>query len=123
MRLLVADDNRDLADTLAQLLRRQGFDVDVAYDGGQAVQLAVSFSPDVLILDLSMPVMSGFEVAQRLRTRPEFAQKVFVALTGYSDQAHLDEASQAEFDDYLVKPIAPRVLLDVLTDARQSIGD
>ena len=104
MRLLIADDNRDMATSLSLLLRPHGFEIETAYDGGQAIEKALRFHPDVLILDLCMPILGGFEVASQLRAIPEFADKHFIAITGYKDDKHLDQASQSQFNEYLVKP-------------------
>ena len=84
-RLLIADNNRDMATSLSLLLRREGFEVQVAHDGDQAVKIAFSFDPDVLILDLCMPILGGLQVANQLRALPEFAGKSFIAITGYRD--------------------------------------
>src|ERR1700722_15325752 len=104
LRALVADDNHDSADSLANLLRHDGFDVRVAYDGRTALELAMSFRPDVLVLDIRMPGIDGLQLAHRLRRLPEFKDKMFVAHSGYAEQEDLDQASRADFDEYLVKP-------------------
>jgi DNA-binding response OmpR family regulator len=116
MRLLIADDDRGGANTLAVLLRREGFQVEVAYDGQKAVESALVFDPDVLILDLDMPVLDGFQTIRRLRAMPQFVRKHFVALTSYSAQTHLDDASRAHFDDYLIKPCEMDVLRKILSE-------
>ncbi len=69
-----------------------------------------------------MPVLDGFQVARRLRAIPEFEHAMFVALSGYSDQSHFDEASQAQFDEYLVKPPDLRLLLAILSEASPQPG-
>ena len=120
-RLLIADDQKDSAETLAMLLRMEGFDVEVAYDGQQALETALTFRPDILILDLNMPALDGFQVAGRLRALPQFAHKQFVALTGYGDQQHLDAASKLEFDEYLVKPCKLNLLMTILTEAAAAL--
>jgi CheY-like chemotaxis protein len=116
-RLLIADDNRDEADVLSMALRHEGFEVEVAHDGGQAVTMALQFKPDVLFVDIAMPVLDGFQVVRCLRAMPNFTNKVFVALTGFSDQEHLDQASNAEFDEYLVKPFSLDSLMTILAEA------
>jgi CheY-like chemotaxis protein len=122
LRLLIVDDNRDSADTFAVLLQHQGFDVRVAYEGQQAIEAARSFQPDVFIVDLVMPVLDGFQLAKRLRAMPEFEHSVFVALSGYSDQPHFDEASKAQFDEYLVKPPEMSLLLAILSEVTERVG-
>ena len=116
LRLLVVDDNADAAESLGKLLTANGFEVAVAHSGVVALDLATTFNPDVFILDLSMPGMDGYQVARTLRTMPEFAQKHYVALTAHSDQGHMDGATQARFDDYLVKPCKLPLLLKILTE-------
>ena len=123
LRLLIVDDNRDSADSLALLLESQGFAVCVAYDGLQAIDAALSFRPDVLIVDLVMPALDGFQVAKKLRAKPEFATAVFVALSGCADQPHFDEASKAEFDEYIVKPPNIKLLLAILSEASERVGN
>ncbi len=120
-RLLIADDNKDMANSLARLLRHEGFETQVAFDGEQAVERAVEFNPDVLILDIDMPVLDGLQAAHRLRGMPQFSGKTFVALTGFSDQRHLDLASQAEFDEYLIKPFKIDTLMTILTEAASHV--
>jgi DNA-binding response OmpR family regulator len=121
LRLLIVDDNRDSADSLAMVLQHQGFDVRVAYEGQQAVEVARSFYPEVLIVDLVMPILDGFQLAKQLRHMPEFEKSVFVALSGYSDQSHLDEASKAQFDEYLFKPPKIDLLLAILSEVTQRV--
>jgi CheY-like chemotaxis protein len=116
LRLLIADDNRDIVEGLSLLLKHEGFEVQVAYDGQQAIQTALAFCPDVLILDLGMPILDGFQVAKQLRAMPEFQHATFVALTGYSEQEDLDDASKAQFDEYVIKPPNMNLLLTILSD-------
>jgi CheY-like chemotaxis protein len=116
LRLLIVDDNRDNTDCLAMLLQREGFEIMVAYDGTQAMEVASYFRPDVFIVDLIMPIMDGFDLTKRLRAMPEFEHSMFVALTGYTDQTRLDAASRAQFDEYLVKPAELKLLLAILSE-------
>ena len=118
LRVLVVDDNADAADSLAKLLQAHGFETAVAHGGMAGIELAATFNPDVFILDLSMPGMDGYQLARTLRDVPEFAQRHFVALTAHSDQSHMDGATQARFDDYLVKPCKVPLLLKILAEVR-----
>jgi two-component system, chemotaxis family, CheB/CheR fusion protein len=122
LRLLIVDDNRDMADGLALLLQREGFEVQVAYDGQRAIETALPFHPDVLIVDVVMPILNGFQVAKQLRAMPECEHSTFVALSGYSDQTRLDEASKVQFDEYLVKPLNMSLLLAILFEVSQRSG-
>lgn len=122
LRFLVADDNRDTADSLAMLLKNEGFEVQVAYDGRSAFETAVSFRPDVFILDIRMPRIDGLQLAHRLRSVPEFQSKLFIAHSGYSEQDHLDQASRADFDEYLIKPFSWPTLMTIVNEAADRLG-
>jgi CheY-like chemotaxis protein len=113
-RLLIADDNRDGADIIAGWLRAKGFDVQVAYDGPSAVELALHFDPAVLILDFDMPGLTGIEVANRLRALPQFKRRIFIALTGRCEPSDLELAAEVPFDEYFVKPCKLNSLMRVL---------
>jgi len=117
LRVLIVDDNSDAAESLGRLLNTLGFATAVAHEGEAGLELANTFSPDVFILDLSMPGMDGYELARRLRAQPRFSQKHYVALTAHSDQWHMDVATTAKFDDYLVKPCKLPLLLKILSEA------
>jgi signal transduction histidine kinase/ActR/RegA family two-component response regulator len=104
LRVLVVDDNADAAQMLAALLEVQGHDVSVEYDARGALARARSEHPDVLLLDIGLPDMDGYELARRLRAQPENAAATLVALTGYGQNQDREEAHQAGFDHYLVKP-------------------
>ena len=103
-RILVVDDNRDAADTLAHLLEQAGATVQVAYNGPDALGLSEEFGPDVLILDLGMPGMSGLDVARHVRGRPG-TPPVLIALTGWGQSADRELTRVAGFRHHLTKPI------------------
>jgi CheY-like chemotaxis protein len=103
-RILVVDDNQDSADSLAMLLEVLGHDVAVARDGGSALVRANEFRPSVVVLDIGMPGMSGFEVATKLRASPEFLKTTLVAFSGYGQEADRRLSAGAGFDHHLVKP-------------------
>lgn len=103
-RVLVVDDNKDVADSLARLIAVLGHQVTLAYDGAAAVDLASQDTPDAVFLDIGMPHMDGYDVARQLvamQTSPDFR---LIAVTGFSDQAHRDDAKSAGFTDFLIKP-------------------
>jgi PAS domain S-box-containing protein len=104
LRVMVVDDNADAAQMLAALLEVQGHAVSVAYDAGGALAQAKEERPDVLLLDIGLPDMDGYELARRLRAQPENAGATLVALTGYGQAQDREEAQAAGFDHYLVKP-------------------
>ena len=113
-RVLVVDDNVDAAETLAMLLDLSGHVTRKAHDGVQALAVAEELQPDVALLDIGLPLLSGLEVARCLRQRPHGARMVLVALTGW-DQAADRQASQAAgFDAHLAKPCDHEALLQML---------
>ncbi len=105
LRVLVVDDNRDAADSLSLLVKLWGDDARAAYDGVQALEMALVQQPDVVLLDLTMPKMDGCQVVRRLRQQTAFADTLLIAITGWADQAHQLLCNEAGFDHYLVKPI------------------
>lgn len=113
-RVLVVDDNRDAADSLAQLLGMCGHSVWVAYDGAHAIELAARHVPDVILLDLGLPGMDGFEVARRLRGIPQLRAALLVAVTGYGQEGDRRAVADAGFGVHLVKPVGPEELLQVV---------
>jgi CheY-like chemotaxis protein len=104
-RVLVVDDNRDAADTLAQALTAFGHDVRVAYDGPSALGIFADFRPVLAFLDIGLPVMDGYELASRLRENDPTRALTLVALTGYGQQADRERSESAGFDRHLVKPV------------------
>lgn len=117
LRLLVVDDNTDAADTTAALLRGGGHRVSVAYDARQALALAERDAPQVLVLDIGLPEMDGYELARRLRLLPQTAHAMLIALTGYGQAEDRERTRQAGFDHHLVKPADPAVLNALLAEA------
>jgi CheY-like chemotaxis protein/two-component sensor histidine kinase len=116
-RVLVVDDNTDAATSLARLLSRiYGQEVRVAHDGPEALQAAEEFHPELVLLDIGMPGMDGYEVARQLRLRPGFEGTLLVALTGWGQESDRDRSREAGFDHHLVKPVDPDALLGLLTE-------
>jgi len=109
-RVLIVDDNHDLAETAKVLLIASGHDVRTAYDGVSAVATANEFDPEVVLLDIGLPGMSGYEVAKRLRASEQRRSMLLVALTGYGQDADRQLAREAGFDQHLVKPLDPATL-------------
>ena len=123
LRVLVVDDHRDAADALAQLLQLEGHDIDVAYGGEQALACARGHRPDLVLLDLGMPGMDGYEVARRLRA--EFADGPamrIVAVTGWGQESDRARTKAASFDGHLTKPPSHAELQAVLEDAARGIA-
>jgi signal transduction histidine kinase/CheY-like chemotaxis protein len=119
LRVLVADDNRDAADSLQRILALYGHEVRVAYDGGAAVRLGEEFRPRVAILDIGMPGTNGYDVARALRHR-NGPQLTLVALTGWGQEADRRRATEAGFDHHLTKPVDPGTLNELLAKVAES---
>jgi two-component system CheB/CheR fusion protein len=119
-RVLVVDDNRDAADSVATLLTLWGHDARVAYDGPGAIAAALAAPPELCLLDLGMPGMSGYEVAERLRREPTLGRALLVAVTGFEQEADRARAQRAGFDGHLVKPVELAALQTLLArDVRE----
>jgi signal transduction histidine kinase/CheY-like chemotaxis protein len=124
-KVLVVDDLPASADTLKVLLELEGFVVRIANDGATALTVAKEFAPDVLILDIGLPGMDGFEVARQLRSRPESKDAVMIALTGYGEAESRLRSQQAGFDHHVVKPADIDFLLSIVSQPladRQGAG-
>lgn len=113
-RVLVVDDNGDAADTLGALLEILGAEVQVAYDGSAALRAMDAFQPRVVVLDLGMPGMDGYEVARRIRELPASRQPTLIALTGWGQEKDRQLTEAAGFDHHLIKPVDIRALQAVL---------
>jgi PAS domain S-box-containing protein len=113
-RILVVDDNRDAADSMAMLLKLSGADVHVAYDGPTAMEAMRLCRPAVVFLDLGMPGMDGLEVARRIRADDSYRNTVLIALTGWGQASDRQNSSHAGFDHHLVKPVDFSALQAVL---------
>jgi CheY-like chemotaxis protein len=115
-RILVADDNRDTAMTLAMILEAMGNEVRVAHDGEEAIAVAAGFRPDAILLDIGMPKVNGYEVCEKVRGEAWGADAFIVALTGWGQKEDKSRARAAGFDRHLVKPVEP-VMLEKLFEA------
>jgi CheY-like chemotaxis protein len=104
LRVLVVDDNVDAAQGIVMLLKALGNDVRTAYDGPTALESALDYRPNVVLLDIGLPGLDGFEVAKRLRQQPALRSVVLVALTGYGQESDRQRSQEAGFDHHLVKP-------------------
>jgi CheY-like chemotaxis protein len=123
LRILVADDNRDAADSLATLCHLWGHEARVAYDGPSALNLAAAEPPDVVLADLAMPGLGGDRLAREMRGVPGGHYFTLVAVTGYADTEYRDLAVAAGFDHYLVKPVEPSALAGLLSDIHRKAHD
>jgi signal transduction histidine kinase len=118
-RILIVDDNVDAAESLALLLRMEGHEVRVAHDGPAALAAVDADPPDIVFLDIGMPVMNGYEVAQRLRQRPGLENLLLVAMTGWGQEEDRRRSREAGFDHHLVKPAEPKTLEHLLAGLKQ----
>jgi signal transduction histidine kinase/DNA-binding response OmpR family regulator len=115
-RVLVVDDNHDAAESTAMFLRIEGHSVETAHDGLDALARATAFVPNVVVLDIGLPGVDGYEVARRLRDSPVGAKALLIALTGYGQKADEAQAMHAGFDRHLVKPADPRALSGLIAE-------
>jgi PAS domain S-box-containing protein len=113
-RILVVDDSADGRESLAELLRLAGHEVAEAADGPAAIETAGLFRPHVVLLDIGLPGMDGFEVATRLRQMPELVDSVLIALTGYGQPEIVSRSHRAGFNYHIVKPMHPDALKPLL---------
>jgi PAS domain S-box-containing protein len=121
LRVLVVDDNFDAADSLAALLDILGHTVMVAHDGVEGLAAARSFEPDLVLLDIGLPGMSGHEVAREIRRSPALRHVVLIALTGWGAQSDLQQSQEAGFDQHLTKPVSLESLEQALAAAARSL--
>ena len=117
MRVLVADDNRDAADTLCRMLALLGYEVRAAYDGSSAVEVCESFRPHVAVLDIGMPGRNGYDVAREMRARRGRDVRL-IALTGWGSDDDMKRARDAGFDHHLTKPVEPALLSGLIARGR-----
>ncbi|GAC1605454.1 MAG: hypothetical protein NVS3B2_11960 [Ramlibacter sp.] len=122
-RILVVDDLAASADTLQMLLEMEGFDVRTANEGAMALQIAAEFRPEVVLLDIGLPGMNGFEVAHRLRGLACCREALLIALTGYGEAESRSRSADAGFDFHMVKPADVNLLLSMLADPQQARRD
>ena len=121
LRVLIVDDNADLTYMMSELIDKCGHDVRVAGDGPTALQTAATFHPDVMFVDIAMPKMDGFRVANEIRRSSVVDDCLLIAVTGYGNAAHHTLGMQAGFDHYVVKPVAFRTLSELLLLARHRL--
>jgi CheY-like chemotaxis protein len=113
-RVLLVDDNRDAADSLALVLRMMGHDTRTAYDGAAAVQAAEAFRPEVVLLDIGLPKMNGYEAARDIRQQPWGAGMALIAVTGWGQEEDRRRALEAGFNHHVTKPVEVEALAKLL---------
>jgi CheY-like chemotaxis protein len=113
-RLLVVDDNKDAAESMSMLLEMWGHQVVFAYDGPSALETAEQWQPEAVFLDIGLPGMDGYEVAERMRELPQGKAAVLIAITGYGQDDDRLRSLRAGIDHHLVKPVAPDALRSLI---------
>ena len=118
LRILVVDDNQDSADSLTMLLSLWGYDARCTHNGARALALVPEFRPDVVLLDIGLPGMTGYELAGRLQQRQETRDAILVAITGYGQDEDKQRAAAAGIHHHMVKPVNPDLLQALLASLR-----
>jgi CheY-like chemotaxis protein len=113
-RILVVDDNHAAADSLAMFLQMKGHDARAAHDGSTAVAVAEEYQPDVVLMDIGMPEMDGYEATRRLRAEPWGGNLFIVALTGWGTAEDRRRTQKGGFDSHMVKPVRMEALTELL---------
>jgi signal transduction histidine kinase/ActR/RegA family two-component response regulator len=121
-RILVVDDNVDAATSLAMMLKMMGNDLRTAHDGIQALELAEGYRPDLILLDIGMPKLNGYDVCRRIREQPWGKSATIIALTGWGQEEDKRRSRQAGFDGHLVKPVEPAALEKLLAQLKSATG-
>lgn len=115
-RILVVDDNRDSAISLGMMLSLMGNEIQTAHDGLEAVETAERFNPDVILLDIGLPKLNGYEACKRIRQQPWGSGILMIACTGWGQDEDIQRATEAGFCQHIVKPIDPMVLEKMLNE-------
>lgn len=121
-RILVADDDKDAVLILTALLRGEGYAVRGVHRGADVLQEVFNFAPDVVLLDIGMPQMSGYDVARTLRERYGSARPALIAVTGRAEEADRQQARAAGFEHHVAKPYEPRALLALIGELAGAPG-
>ena len=121
-RILVVDDNRMSADSMATLLQMTGHEAHTAYDGLEAVAATTAFRPDVILLDIGLPKLNGYEAARKIREQPWGKNIVMVALTGWGQDEDRQKSKEAGFNGHLVKPVELTALMKLLAELQPTTG-
>ena len=102
---MIVDDHVDAAQTMGRLLKRRNFEVQIAHDGPSGLVAARDFKPEVLLLDIGLPGMDGYEVARTLRHDPACRSSLFIAISGYAQESDLKRSTEAGFEHHFAKPV------------------
>ena len=121
-RMLIVDDNQDGAFSLAMMLKLMGNDAQTAHDGLEAVAMSEAFKPNVILMDIGMPKLNGYDACRRIREQPWADGIVIIALTGWGQEEDRQKSKDAGFDVHLVKPVDHATLMELLANLRGNIG-
>ena len=121
--ILLVEDNADIGETLRDLLELLGHDVELVSDGVRGVQRALESRPEVMLVDIGLPGIDGYEVARQVRASPDGPKMILLALTGYGRPEDRQKAREAGFDAHLVKPVDPDELLRTLAYVNSQRAD
>jgi CheY-like chemotaxis protein len=121
-RVLLVDDHIDTVESFAFLIKSWGHDVRVAHDGPRALEQARQHRPDVVLLDLAMPGMDGYELARRLREEVGLSEAALIAISGYGQAEYRQRSQKAGMSHHLLKPVDPSFLRDLLAELREKAG-
>jgi CheY-like chemotaxis protein len=121
-RILVVDDNQDAAMSLAMMLKLMGNEAKTAHDGQEALEVAAAYRPDLILLDIGMPIMNGYEAARQIRQQPWAKNIVLAALTGWGQDEDRRKSQEAGFDFHITKPIEPAALEKLLSRLQSQTG-
>jgi CheY-like chemotaxis protein len=113
---LIVDDNRDSADSLSMMLKIRGNATRTAYDGEAAVTTAREYRPDVILLDIGLPKLNGYEACRRIRQQPGGKSPIIIAQTGWGQDEDRQRTLESGFDYHLVKPVDPQALMELLAE-------
>ena len=121
LRVLMVDDNVDTVQSFSVLLRELGHEVETAHDGPEAVRAAIEYQPDVVLLDIGLPGLNGYEVAKQIRRQPVLRNATLVALTGYGQESDQQASIEAGFNHHLIKPARLVQLQQILTSVSETL--
>ena len=122
MRIMIVEDNEALAQTTGWLVEMLGYDYTLAAHGKQAIEMAPQYRPDVMMLDIGLPGMNGYELCQHLKLMPEMAKTVFIAQTGWGESEHRRLTREAGFDHHMVKPLYLEALQTLLGEIEAKVS-
>jgi signal transduction histidine kinase len=122
-RVLLVDDNRDVVRSMTRFVRQLGHDIRVAFDGQEAVEIAGEFMPDVVLLDIGLPKLNGYDVARELRAKPWGDKMIIVAVTGWGRETDRRQSREAGFDTHMTKPVDPAALEAFLNSCSTRLGN